>query len=65
MVGNFELRLDLQVDSYMTQRSPAAFLSGLQARLVLPSTDVALSGTRYNVPLLNALVFYVGIQVRL
>ena len=54
----------LQVDSYMSQRLPASFLPSLQSRLVLPSSDVTLSGTRYNVPLLNALVFYVGIQVR-
>ncbi len=55
--------VDLQVDSYMAQRMPTTFLPSLQSRLVLPSTDVTLSGTRYNVPLLNALVFYVGIQV--
>lgn len=47
----------------MAKRMPASFLAGLQASLVLPSTDVSLSGTKYNVPLLNALVFYVGVQV--
>ncbi len=35
----------------------------LPARLQLPAQEAMLCGTRYNVPLLNALVFYVGIQV--
>lgn len=53
----------LQVDAYLAQQQPVSFLQSLRPRLMLSSQDVALSGTRYNVSLLNATVFYVGIQV--
>ena len=52
------------VDSYMKARDPAGpFLAGLRSRIALSQQESIMQGTRYNVPLLNALVFYVGIEV--
>jgi hypothetical protein len=31
--------------------------------LLLPQNEATVAGTRYNVPLINSLVLYVGIQV--
>lgn len=39
------------------------FLGSLRSRISLSQQDSIMQGTRYNVPLLNALVFYVGIEV--
>ena len=52
-----------ELDSYLKTRQPASFLHSLKQRLVLAPQDAIMHGTRYNVPLLNALAFYVGIQV--
>lgn len=52
-----------EVDTFLHSRSNQSFLVQLPARLQLPAQEAMLCGTRYNVPLLNALVFYVGIQV--
>ena len=54
-----------EVDGYLANRGPALWLGGLRGRLLLPPGDAALAGTHYDVPLLNSLVFYVGIRVRL
>jgi CCR4-NOT transcription complex subunit 1 len=35
----------------------------IKARLVLPANEGVPHGTKYNVPLLNALVLYIGMQV--
>lgn len=35
-------------------------LLDLRSRLQLPAGEAALSGTKYNIPAINALVFYVG-----
>ena len=45
--------------------SRASFLAGLKQRLLLPEHEYINSGygTKYNVELLNSLVFYVGIKV--
>ena len=52
------------VDSYFRARDPSGpFLSSLKGRIALSQQDSIMQGTRYNVPLLNALVFYVGIEV--
>lgn len=52
------------MDSYMKARDPAGpFLAGLRNRIALSQQDSIMQGTRYDVPLLNALVFYVGIEV--
>ena len=56
--------LRAEVDAYLASRQPAGFLAALRQRLLLPAHEVHLCGTKYNVPLLNALVFYVGVQAR-
>jgi len=56
--------LRAEVDAYLAARQPAGFLAALRQRLLLPAHEVHLCGTKYNVPLLNALVFYVGVQAR-
>ena len=60
------LGLAAEVDSYLATRQPATFLTGLKQRLMLPEHEYINSGygTKYNVELLNSLVFYVGIKVR-
>jgi CCR4-NOT transcription complex subunit 1 len=52
-----------EVDAYLGSRQPPSFLANLKQRVVLPQHENILTGTKYNVPLLNALVFYVGIRV--
>lgn len=42
------------------QRSP--FLSKLKQRLLLTPSEASRSGTSYNVPLINSLALYVGMQ---
>ena len=64
------LGLAAEVDSYLATRQPASFLAGLKQRLTLSEHEYAASGyatgygTKYNVELLNSLVFYVGIKVQ-
>ncbi|XP_059651610.1 uncharacterized protein LOC132299153 [Cornus florida] len=51
------------VDEYLkTRQQGSSFLSDLKQKLLLPSSDAAWAGTRYNVPLINSLVLYVGMQ---
>ncbi|CAH2080488.1 unnamed protein product [Thlaspi arvense] len=51
------------VDEYLkTRPEESSFLTGLKQRLLLPPDDAARAGTRYNVPLINSLVLYVGTQ---
>lgn len=45
------------LDSYLKTRSPVTFLSDLRSSL--QSNE---PGSRYNIPLMNALVLYVGTQ---
>ena len=52
------------VDGYLRARDPSGpFLASLRGRISLSQQESIMQGTRYNVPLLNALVFYVGIEV--
>ncbi|KAK2193621.1 hypothetical protein NP493_11g11020 [Ridgeia piscesae] len=46
------------LDSYLKNRSPVKFLSELRSNLQVSSEP----GMRYNIPLINALVLYVGTQ---
>jgi len=46
------------LDSYLKTRAPVTFLSELRSHL----QSMNEPGTRYNVPLMNALVLYVGTQ---
>ena len=54
------------MDAYLRARDPSGpFLASLRGRISLSQQESIMQGTRYNVPLLNALVFYVGIEVSL
>ncbi|KAK9292677.1 hypothetical protein L1049_020655 [Liquidambar formosana] len=51
------------VDEYLkTRHQASSFLSELKQRLLLPQNETTQAGTRYNVPLINSLVLYVGMQ---
>jgi CCR4-NOT transcription complex subunit 1 len=52
-----------ELDSYLKNRAPVQFLLELSMRLLLPQEALAYNpGSRYNVPLINSLVLYVGIH---
>lgn len=46
-----------------TRQQGSSFLSDLKQKLFLAPSEVATAGTHYNVPLINSLVLYVGMQV--
>ncbi|KAL7238560.1 hypothetical protein ACSBR2_004617 [Camellia fascicularis] len=51
------------VDEYLeTRQQGSSFLTELKQKLLLPPNDAALARTRCNVPLINSLVLYVGMQ---
>lgn len=52
--------LKSMVDSYLRTRMPANFPQDLAKRLVLGPQEAKSAGTTYNVPLINALVLYIG-----
>ena len=51
-----------EVDSFLENRTPNTFLQDLRTRLLLPPQDAYANDTKYNVPLINSLVLYVGIS---
>ncbi|KAG6432328.1 hypothetical protein SASPL_103904 [Salvia splendens] len=54
-----------EVDEYLkTRQQGSAFLTELKQKLLLSPNDVERAGTRYNVPLINSLVLYVGMQAQ-
>jgi CCR4-NOT transcription complex subunit 1 len=56
-------QLKNEVDDFIKNRNQSALISmDLKGRLSLSAQEALASGTRYNVPLLNALVLYVGMQ---
>lgn len=56
-------QLKTEVDEYLKSREPISFLAvDLKQRLMLPQAEAVQCGTRYNVPLINALVLFVGMQ---
>nr|ACF87041.1 unknown [Zea mays] len=55
-------QLKTEVDEYLKRPEGSSFLSDLNQKLLLPQNEASVAGTRYNVPLINSLVFYVGIQ---
>ncbi|KAG0608479.1 hypothetical protein M758_8G108900 [Ceratodon purpureus] len=56
-------QLKAEVDEYLKTRHSQSFQSlDIKARLVLPANEGVPHGTKYNVPLLNALVLYIGMQ---
>ncbi|PON57727.1 CCR4-NOT transcription complex subunit [Trema orientale] len=58
-------QMKTDVDEYLKQTRPqgSSFLTELKQKLLLPPSEVAAAGTSYNVPLINSLVLYVGMQV--
>jgi len=48
------------LDSYIRTRGPVTFLSDLRGYLQQPSTTQSGEPSKYNIPLINALVLYVG-----
>ncbi|XP_022731110.1 CCR4-NOT transcription complex subunit 1-like isoform X16 [Durio zibethinus] len=61
-LGAKQMKYD--VDEYLkTTRQAFPFLSELKKKLLLPQNEAAAqAGTRYNVPLINSLILYVGMQ---
>ncbi|VAH18014.1 unnamed protein product [Triticum turgidum subsp. durum] len=55
-------QMKTQVDEYLKRPEGSSFLTDLKQKLVLPPNEANVAGTRYNVPLINSLVVYVGIQ---
>ncbi|TKY68978.1 CCR4-NOT transcription complex subunit 1 [Spatholobus suberectus] len=56
-------QMKADVDEYLKTRQPnSPFLSELKEKLLLSPNEAASAGTRYNVPLINSLVLYVGMQ---
>ena len=58
MIQPAQFKKDL--DSYLKTRSPVTFLSDLRSYLQVRESNEP--GMRYNIPLMNALVLYVGTQ---
>eukprot|EP01113_Clastostelium_recurvatum_P016806 TRINITY_DN1971_c0_g1_i2.p1 TRINITY_DN1971_c0_g1~~TRINITY_DN1971_c0_g1_i2.p1 ORF type:complete len:2308 (-),score=670.74 TRINITY_DN1971_c0_g1_i2:313-7236(-) len=53
--------LRMELDTFLKTRTPATFLTELRTRYLMLSPEEAIeAGTQYNVPVLNALVLYVG-----
>ncbi|KAL0662601.1 hypothetical protein Bca4012_099438 [Brassica carinata] len=51
------------VEEYLTSRQhDTTFLSELKLKLLVSSSEASSAGTRYNVPLINSLVLYTGMQ---
>ncbi|KAJ3332113.1 hypothetical protein HDU76_001257 [Blyttiomyces sp. JEL0837] len=52
-----------EIDAYLKTRAPVNFLLELRSKLLLPPSSLTSdTSTKYNVPVINALVLYVGIQ---
>jgi CCR4-NOT transcription complex subunit 1 len=49
--------------AFLQRPEGSSFLTDLKQKLLLPLNEANVAGTRYNVPLINSLVVYVGIQV--
>ncbi|XP_020538535.1 CCR4-NOT transcription complex subunit 1 isoform X2 [Jatropha curcas] len=56
-------QMKADVDEYLkTRQQGSSFLTELKQRLLLSPGEAASAGTRYNVPLINSLVLYAGMQ---
>jgi CCR4-NOT transcription complex subunit 1 len=52
-----------EIDHYLANRAPASWLQTLHTKLLLPTNaSPANAGTRYNIPVISALVLYVGVS---
>ncbi|CAL5366920.1 unnamed protein product [Camellia sinensis] len=56
------MQMKSDVDEYLKTRYQGTFLSELVQRLLLTQNEATQAGTWYNVPLINSLVLYVGMQ---
>uniref|UniRef100_R7W1Y5 CCR4-NOT transcription complex subunit 1 n=1 Tax=Aegilops tauschii TaxID=37682 RepID=R7W1Y5_AEGTA len=54
--------MKVDVDEYLKRPEGSSFLNDLKQKLLLPQNEANVAGTRYNVPLMNSLVLYIGIQ---
>lgn len=63
MFFTYILFIIVQSNFLQTRQPNSPFLSELKERLLLSPNEAASAGTRYNVPLINSLVLYVGMQV--
>merc|ERR1719231_2068543 len=52
--------LKADIDTFLKTRGPASFLQDLRSKLLLPAAEASAAGTRYNAPVINALVLHVG-----
>lgn len=50
-----------ETQSYVASRQPEGLPASLARRMALNPTDAMLCDSRYNVPMLNAYIFYVGL----
>ncbi|KAG8653698.1 CCR4-NOT transcription complex subunit 1-like isoform X2 [Manihot esculenta] len=56
-------QMKADVDEYLkTRQQGSSFLTELKQRLLLSPSEATSAGTRYNVPLINSLVLYAGMQ---
>ncbi|CAN6300160.1 unnamed protein product [Urochloa humidicola] len=55
-------QMKAQVDEYLKRPEGSLFLTDLKQKLLLSPNEANVAGTRYNVPLVNSLVLYVGMQ---
>ncbi|KAH9287615.1 hypothetical protein KI387_031732 [Taxus chinensis] len=56
-------QIKTEVDEYLKTRQPMSMLIvDMKNRVLLPQHEVVSAGTDYNVPLINSLVLYVGMQ---
>ncbi|PWA90037.1 transcription regulator [Artemisia annua] len=56
-------QMKTDVDEYLkTRPQGTSFLSDLKQKLLLSPGEAARAGTRYDVPLMNSLLLYVGMQ---
>jgi len=51
-----------ELDNYLKTAQPYTFLHELRSKLLLPQGQPLVGSLRYNIPLINALVLYVGAQ---
>jgi CCR4-NOT transcription complex subunit 1 len=52
-----------EVDTYLKTRTPISFLIDMRPRfLLLSPQEAVVCGTKYNVPVINSIVLYVGMQ---
>jgi CCR4-NOT transcription complex subunit 1 len=50
------------IDTYLKTRGPVTVLLDLKNRLLLPPNSPSETGSKYNIPVINSLVLYVGVQ---